>query len=165
MFIVSSILQIPYGNTAAIAAITAPATEATFEHSFCGRYFSITSSGTAGATVCSKCELIIHLFTQNWNLCWNEVEYHMCGIKDRGWYCFLLMFLLKGSCYSRRLLFWYLKSQSWGNNKNLTKVRLNKTEKAFSLQGSTQIATGYNDFLTRIWWEFDKKFPNKKREA
>ena len=61
----SQILQIPYGNTAAIAAITAPATEATFTHSYCGRILSIASAATTGVTVCSKCEFIIHLFTQS----------------------------------------------------------------------------------------------------
>ena len=49
-------LQIPYGNSATIAAITAPATEATFANSYCGRFFSIASGATAGVTVCCKCK-------------------------------------------------------------------------------------------------------------
>merc|ERR1712001_659143 len=52
----SDYLSIPYGNSAAIAAITAPATEATFANSYCGRFFSIASAATAGVTVCSKCK-------------------------------------------------------------------------------------------------------------
>merc|ERR1712038_72386 len=50
----SDYLSIPYGNSATIAAITAPATEATFANSYCGRFFSIASGATAGVTVCSR---------------------------------------------------------------------------------------------------------------
>merc|ERR1712223_390960 len=50
----SDYLSIPYGNSAAIAAITAPATEATFANSYCGRFFSIASAATAGVTVCTR---------------------------------------------------------------------------------------------------------------
>merc|ERR1712156_889214 len=50
----SDYIAIPYGNSAAIAAITAPATEATFANSYCGRFFSIASGATAGVTVCSR---------------------------------------------------------------------------------------------------------------
>merc|ERR1711899_187676 len=50
----SDYIQIPYGNTAAIAAITAPATEATFAHNYCGRFFSIASAATAAVTVCTR---------------------------------------------------------------------------------------------------------------
>merc|ERR1712001_104931 len=50
----SDYLSIPYGNSAAIAAITAPATEATFANSYCGRFFSIASAATTGVTVCSR---------------------------------------------------------------------------------------------------------------
>merc|ERR1719195_1306404 len=50
----SDYLSIPYGNPAAIAAITAPATEATFANSYCGRFFSIASAATAGVTVCTR---------------------------------------------------------------------------------------------------------------
>ena len=57
-------LQIPYGNSATIAAITAPATEATFANSYCGRFFSIASGATAGVTVCSKCKS-----EQNFDFC------------------------------------------------------------------------------------------------
>ena len=59
--IVSSfqLLQIPYGNSAAIAAITAPATEDSFSHNYCGRFFSIASAATAAVTVCSKCENVL----------------------------------------------------------------------------------------------------------
>ena len=54
------LLQIPYGNSAAIAAITAPATEDSFSHNYCGRFFSIAAAATAGVTVCSKCEIVIY---------------------------------------------------------------------------------------------------------
>merc|ERR1712228_1015685 len=50
----SDYISIPYGNSAAIAAITAPATEATFANSYCGRFFSIASAATAGVTVCTR---------------------------------------------------------------------------------------------------------------
>merc|ERR1712223_390311 len=50
----SDYLSIPYGNSAAIAAITAPATEATFANSYCGRFFSIAFAATAGVTVCTR---------------------------------------------------------------------------------------------------------------
>merc|ERR1712241_995443 len=50
----SDYISIPYGNSAAIAAITAPATEATFGNSYCGRFFSIASAATAGVTVCTR---------------------------------------------------------------------------------------------------------------
>merc|ERR1711992_23013 len=50
----SDYIAIPYGNSATIAAITAPATEATFANSYCGRFFSIASGATAGVTVCSR---------------------------------------------------------------------------------------------------------------
>merc|ERR1712109_358816 len=50
----SDYIAIPYGNSAAIAAITAPATEATFANSYCGRFFHYTSAKTAGTTVCSR---------------------------------------------------------------------------------------------------------------
>merc|ERR1712223_2296946 len=50
----SDYIAIPYGNSAAIAAITAPATEATFANSCCGRFLSIASGATAGVTVCSR---------------------------------------------------------------------------------------------------------------
>ena len=58
-------LQIPYGNSATIAAITAPATEATFANSYCGRFFSIASGATAGVTVCCKLNLNFVLNTKN----------------------------------------------------------------------------------------------------
>ena len=61
----SQLLQIPYGNTATIAAITAPATEATFANAYCGRIFSIAAAATTGVTVCCKCKIIIHLFIQS----------------------------------------------------------------------------------------------------
>ena len=57
-------LQIPYGNSAAIAAITAPATEATFANSYCGRFLHYTSGKTAGTTVCCKCQS-----EQNFEIC------------------------------------------------------------------------------------------------
>merc|ERR1712223_508779 len=50
----SDYIAIPYGNSAAIAAITAPATEATFANSYCGRFFHYTSASTSGTTVCSR---------------------------------------------------------------------------------------------------------------
>merc|ERR1712156_184892 len=50
----SDYIAIPYGNSAAIAAITAPATEATFANSYCGRFLHYTSAKTAGVTVCSR---------------------------------------------------------------------------------------------------------------
>merc|ERR1712109_291931 len=50
----SDYIAIPYGNSAAIAAITAPATEATFANSYCGRFFHYTSAKTAGTTVCPR---------------------------------------------------------------------------------------------------------------
>jgi hypothetical protein len=54
-------LQIPYGNTATIAAITTPATAATNFHRYCGRFFNTASAQTASNTVCSKCYFLIHL--------------------------------------------------------------------------------------------------------
>jgi len=65
----SDYISIPYGNTAAIAAITAPATEATFTHSYCGRIFSIASAATTGVTVCTRRAP----FTVGVNLDMNEV--------------------------------------------------------------------------------------------
>merc|ERR1739844_157945 len=50
----SDYIQIPYGNTAAIAAITAPATEATFANAYCGRILSIAAAATTGVTVCTR---------------------------------------------------------------------------------------------------------------
>ena len=47
--------QIPFGNTATIAAITTPSTTATNIHRFCGRYFSTISDDENSLTVCSKC--------------------------------------------------------------------------------------------------------------
>jgi len=50
----SDYIVIPYGNSAAIAAITAPATEDSFSHNYCGRFFSIAAAATAGVTVCTR---------------------------------------------------------------------------------------------------------------
>merc|ERR1712083_865593 len=65
----SDYISIPYGNTAAISAITAPATEATFTHSYCGRILSIASAATTGVTVCTRRAP----FTVGVNLDMNEV--------------------------------------------------------------------------------------------
>jgi len=47
-------LEIPFGNTATIAAITTPSTTATNIHRFCGRYFSTISDDENSLTVCSR---------------------------------------------------------------------------------------------------------------
>jgi len=47
-------LEIPFGNTAAIAAITTPSTTATNIHRFCGRFFSTISDDKDSLTVCSR---------------------------------------------------------------------------------------------------------------
>ena len=55
------LLQIPYGNTATIAAITSPGVETSFVHRVCGRYFSTITDDENSLTVC--CEyIVIHLF-------------------------------------------------------------------------------------------------------
>jgi len=53
----SDYLVIPYGNTAAIAAITSPGKLASWNHNFCGRVFSIadsTKAATTATTICSN---------------------------------------------------------------------------------------------------------------
>ena len=46
--------KIPYGNTAAIAAITTPSTTATSHHKFCGRFFSTIDEDENSLTICCK---------------------------------------------------------------------------------------------------------------
>ena len=48
------LFQIPFANTAAIAAITAPSTTYTYIHRFCGRFIALATSATATVTICSK---------------------------------------------------------------------------------------------------------------
>jgi len=47
-------LEIPFGNTATIAAITTPGTAATNSHRFCGRFFSTITDDLNSLTVCSR---------------------------------------------------------------------------------------------------------------
>jgi len=47
-------LEIPYGNSATIAAITTPSTAATNFHRYCGRFFNTASAATSSNTVCSR---------------------------------------------------------------------------------------------------------------
>ena len=47
-------LQIPYGNTATIAAITSPGVETSFVHRVCGRYFSTITDDENSLTVCCE---------------------------------------------------------------------------------------------------------------
>jgi len=47
-------LEIPYGNSATIAAITTPSTAATNFHRQCGRFFNTASAATSSNTVCSR---------------------------------------------------------------------------------------------------------------
>merc|ERR1719273_834590 len=47
-------LDIPYGNTATIAAITTPSTTATSHHKFCGRFLSTITDDLNSLTVCTR---------------------------------------------------------------------------------------------------------------
>jgi len=47
-------LDIPYSNTATIAAITSPGTETSFIHRLCGRYFSTITDDENSLTVCTR---------------------------------------------------------------------------------------------------------------
>merc|ERR1712179_43650 len=47
-------LDIPYSNTATIAAITSPGVETSFIHRLCGRYFSTITDDENSLTVCTR---------------------------------------------------------------------------------------------------------------